>query len=177
MGCNLNTDILGGSLPEIGHKWYAIQTKPFQEDVSVANLRRAGIEAFNPKVRTIRYSKTILKAFFPCYIFGRFNWTRDGRLVRYTRGIKCIVGAKDRPWPIDDEFMRELLSRFDENHIFNNKEEPKAGEEVKVIGGPFKGLRGVFEKGLRDKERVVILLRTIEYQARIELNRLLIEKT
>jgi len=171
-----NTDILGGSLPEIGHRWYAIRTKPFYEEASVANLRRAGIEAFNPKIRTIKYSKTILKAFFPCYIFGRFDWAKEGRLVRYTRGIKCVVGTKDMPWPICDEVIKELLSMLDENHIFDGKEELSLGDEVRVIGGPFKGIRGVFERGLGDKERVIILLRTIEYQARIDINRLLIEK-
>jgi len=45
------------------------------------------------------------------------------------------------------------------------------GDEIEVAEGPLKGLRGIFQKQIDDKERVMILLSYVSYQGQ-----LLIEK-
>ena len=45
------------------------------------------------------------------------------------------------------------------------------GDEIEVVEGPLKGLRGIFKKDLSDQDRVLILLNYVSYQGQ-----LLIEK-
>jgi len=49
--------------------------------------------------------------------------------------------------------------------------EPQVGDEIEVAEGALKGLRGIFQRELGDKERVMILLSYVTYQGQ-----LLIEK-
>ncbi len=51
-------------------------------------------------------------------------------------------------------------------------EEPAVGDEIEVVEGPLKGLRGIFQKEIGDRERVMILLNYVSYQGQ-----LLIEKS
>ena len=46
-------------------------------------------------------------------------------------------------------------------------EEPGPGDEIEVMEGPMKGLRGLFEKDLSDKDRVLILLNYVSYQGKL----------
>ena len=43
-------------------------------------------------------------------------------------------------------------------------QEPAVGDEIEVVEGPLKGLRGIFRKEIGDTERVMILLNYVSYQ-------------
>jgi hypothetical protein len=51
------------------------------------------------------------------------------------------------------------------------------GEPVIVNRGPFYGLEGVFVEELSGKERVTILLQTIEWQARVQVDKTAVHKS
>ncbi len=102
-----------------------------------------------------------------------FEFPEQYRMVKYTRGVKRVVGNEDGPIPVPEEVIGGLRAREKDGLIVLEKygQEPRVGDEIEVMEGPLKGLRGVFEKEAGDKERVMILLNYVSYQGQ-----LLIEK-
>jgi transcriptional antiterminator RfaH len=162
--------------------WYAIHTKPKQEARADSNLRAWAVETFNPRVGERRYTpsgqlKKELKPLFPQYIFARFDAKRMLHQVCYTRGIHDVVrfgGAE--PTPIDNEIIAIIRSRVGADGIIDLSEKFKAGDRVVIKNGPLKNFVGIFERDVKDSDRVMILLNTLKYQAHLSLERELVKK-
>ena len=163
-----------------GLLWYAIYTKPHKADYVEMNLNRIGIEVYNPKYRAKKLIRgrpqVVKKQLFPNYIFGRFSLDESYRNVKYARGVVRIVGNSDTPIPVDDEIIETIRSHEDEGYIVIKPPEFRAGERVEIHDGPLAGLRGIFERELRDCERVMILLNAVSYSARVEIDRGLLRR-
>jgi transcription elongation factor/antiterminator RfaH len=158
---------------------YAVYTKPRQEDIVANSLRNAGIEVFNPQLKQKKYLKgsyrDIIGPLFPCYIFVRFDPITTAWMIRYTRGVRKIVGG-DSPWPVSEEII-ELINSQGENGIITIKPpELRSGDRVVIKEGPLQGLEGIFEKEMSGHDRVVLLLNAIEYQARIVIEKAFLTK-
>jgi len=94
-------------------------------------------------------------------------------MVKYTRGVKRVVGNDAGPTPIPAEIVDGIKARERDGLIVFERygQEPAAGDEIEVVEGPLKGLKGIFRKEVGDSERVMILLNYVSYQGM-----LLIEK-
>jgi transcriptional antiterminator RfaH len=152
--------------------WYAIQTKPCHEDEAATNIRRLGLDVFLPKLKRKKNAwgrcKVVIKPLFPGYIFARFSPSPYLHSIRYTRGVTRVVSAGDAPLPLDNEIISVIQSRVGKDGFVSlSKDSLKAGDQVFINDGPLQGLAGIFEQELSDGERAVVLLRTVEYQARI----------
>jgi transcriptional antiterminator RfaH len=145
--------------------WYVINIKPKKEFQVERLFTEGGIEIYNPKYM----HEERIKPFFPGYEFISFDFPDQYRLVKYTRGVKRVVGVREIPVPIPNEVIREIKSREVNGFIEIDKygEKPEVGDEIEVVEGPLKGLRGVFKKELTAKERVLILLNYVTYQAQL----------
>ncbi len=146
-------------------QWYLIYTKPRNEDRVAANLGEAGFEILNPKIKERKFIRRkiseVLTPLFPCYVFVRFRLPRDYRLVRYTRGVKKIVGTDHRPTPVHNEIIDSLRERMKDSVVELVRKRFNPGDDVVIKGGPFKGLEAVFLEEMSGMERVSILLREI----------------
>jgi transcription antitermination factor NusG len=145
--------------------WFVLNTKPKKEFQVERLFAEVGFKIYNPKYV---HDKKI-KPFFPGYEFLYFDFPSQYRLVKYTRGVKKIVGAREVPIPIPEEIILEIKSR-EENGLVRidiYEEKPQVGDEIEVIDGPWRGLRGIFKKELRAKERVLILLNYVAYQGQL----------
>ncbi len=149
--------------------WFVINTKP-KKELHVAKLFAEG--GYTCYIPVYRQDKRVTP-FFPGYGFLHFNFPDDFQTVRYTRGVKRVVGDNNGPIPIPDEAIDRIRAREIDGLIEFEKhgETPLVGDEIEVVEGPLKGLRGIFKKELGDKERVMILLSYVSYQGQ-----LLIEK-
>jgi transcription antitermination factor NusG len=149
--------------------WYVINTKPKKEFHVERLFQEGGIKVYNPKYR----DGGRIKPFFPGYQFIFFDYPDQYKLVKYTRGVKRIVGNNEGPIPLDEPVIKEMQSREIDGFIELLKygAEPSIGDEIEVVEGPLKGLKGVFKQDLSDRDRVVILLNYVSYQGQ-----LLIEK-
>lgn len=145
--------------------WYVINTKPKKEYQVERLFTEGGIEIYNPKYQI----ENRIKPFFPGYEFIYFDYPAQYRLVKYTRGVKRVVGVKEVPVPIPDGIIQAIKSREVNGLIEIEKygEKPEIGDEIEVVEGPLKGLRGVFQKELTAKERVLILLNYVTYQGQL----------
>jgi transcription antitermination factor NusG len=105
----------------------------------------------------------------------KFHPVDDFRLVKYTRGVKTIVHFGDRIIPLSEEFIDFIKARLEDGVATLTKRSFRKGERIIVTEGPFKGLTGIFEKEMDGRERVAILLEGINYYARMEIDRDLID--
>lgn len=149
-------------------------TKPKNEERASKNLESGGFSVFAPKLRVkkIRDDRIFyqVEEMFPGYIFVRFNPQRDLKTIRYTRGVKDVVRFGERIVPVGDDVIEYLKVKSEEN-LLRKEETISQGSKVLILDGPFKGLKAIFEKELKPKERVAILLEGLRYNARLIVDR------
>ena len=151
--------------------WYAVYTKPRHEDHVTSRLQQCGIEVLNPKSRFKKYRggrlAEVIEPFFPCYVFARFDRNKNFRLVKYTKGVRYVVG-KNNPIAVPDEITGAIREHMKEdNVVFVKPDTFEKGVRVKIKDGAFKDFCGIFERTTKGFERVVILLDAICYRLEI----------
>ncbi len=157
--------------------WYLLYTKPKHEDAVSVKLVGAGFEVLNPKLQERRYVRRklrdVISPLFPCYLFVRFDNPLDNpgdyRLIRYTRGVKKVVGTEGLPVAVPDALMRDVRERMSGGIITIRQQTFKEGDAVHIKGGHLEGLSAVFERQLKGTERVSILLKTLNARAVVEM--------
>lgn len=154
--------------------WYAIYTKAKKEDTVACKLRDAGIHVFLPKLKLKRLyrgkRREVIEPLFPCYIFASFLYPEEYSLVRYTSGVRRVVGTSNGPLPVDNGIISMIEARLTDGIAEIKPPEFKKGDVVEITDGPFKGLMGIFEREIPRKERALILLDAI-LKARVEVDK------
>jgi transcriptional antiterminator RfaH len=160
--------------------WYVIQTNPREEGRALHYLEEKGVETFFPRIQIVRYRAvkvgTAIRPMFPSYIFGHFQAHDELPYVRWTRGVKRILGPDDEPVPVPDEAIDLIREQVDQRGVAKVGRRLKPQERVRIRSGPFKDLLGIFEREIDDQGRVEILLNLIGYQARVQIHESLVER-
>jgi transcription elongation factor/antiterminator RfaH len=162
--------------------WYCLYTKPGQEDNICRKLSELpGVELFNPKIKRKKYVRSRLKEvveeLFPSYVFSLLNPYAHYHTIKYTRGIRRFVGdSTGSPYVVDESLIQILQSEMKDGFVCLERPGMTAGEKVVILDGPFSGLTGLFLNELKPGERVMILLNTLQYQARVEVPKDLVAK-
>jgi transcriptional antiterminator RfaH len=156
--------------------WYVLRTNPRQEDRATDNLRAWGVETLNPKFRQNSihdHSRPghFIKCLFPRYIFARFRANSMLHKIRFTRGVQSVVSFGGFPTPVDEDVVDMIRQRTGPDGLVRIGGEPKPGDSVEIKHGPFTNLIGIFEREVGDRDRVLILLTTVGYQARVVIDR------
>ena len=163
-------------------QWHVIFTNPKQEDRADSNLRAWGVETLHPKLRTHRLNTFtgaptyITKPLFPRYLFAKFNVGKQLAKISFTRGVHHVVSFGGQPVSVDEEIIQTVNSRIDKSGFVKMDEELKEGDKVVIKAGPLRDFQGIFERQLKDNDRISILLTTISYQGRLVISRDLLER-
>ncbi len=165
--------------------WYCIYTKTKQEDWVATKLAQLpDLEVFNPKMKRKKYRRSgvidIHQQLFPAYVFVRFEpqKTHYIHLIKYTRGVKRFVGDRDgTPFAVNEAIIDYIKSRMNDGFVHLERPKLVKGDKVLVNDGPFSGLDGIFLEELKAKDRVLILLNTIHYQAKLDIKSEFIAKS
>lgn len=155
-------------------RWYVIHTKPKQESRADYNLRAWQVETFFPLLKERSRggrSNYVVKPLFSRYLFARFRAAELLHKVYYTRGVHSVVSFGEQPCHVDDEFIRLMKARRDQDGFVRMRDEFSAGDRVMICNGPLRNLLGIFEGEYGDEERVSILLATVSYQSRVVIER------
>jgi transcriptional antiterminator RfaH len=154
--------------------WYVLNTKPKKEFHVEKIFTEAGFQIYNPKYK----HDNRIKPFFTGYEFISFKYPEQYQLVKYTRGVKKIVGTQLGPIPIPEEVLEALREREVDGlvELLKYGEEPELGDEIEVVEGPLKGLKGIFKRELSDADRVLILLNYVSYQGQLVIERKKLKK-
>ena len=153
--------------------WYAVRTKPNQERQAELSVQRVGVETFYPQMKERRVirrrEQMIIGSLFPGYLFARLNMAVHYRAAKYARGVLDLVAFGSIPAIVDDEIIEGMRARLRDGCLTLPAPALTPGEVVRIQAGPLQGLEAVFEREMSDHQRVVLLLRTLTYQARVVL--------
>ena len=162
--------------------WYAIYTKPSEEGRADLNLNGWGVETFSPKItkkklnpftgRPISYSAPL----FPRYIFARFDVDQMLHKISYTRGVKSVVNFNHAPLAVEDEIIALIRTKVGEDGFVRLEDEFRRGDEVWIDNGSMCGIKGIFDRAMKDERRVRILLTAIRYQASVIVEKALVQR-
>jgi len=136
------------------NRWFALLTTSHHEQAVVARLAMHGIQSFTPtydseRVWKNRQKKTIHLPLFPNYVFAQLIG-RDSCIALSLPGIHRILGRKGMPIPLSEQEIRFLKADHGGEQVkpFSGL---VAGQKVRFLSGPLKGLEGVLvrqENGL-----------------------------
>lgn len=160
--------------------WHVAQT----HDCFVAeeNLLRQDFEVFNPKCRTRKIVKGMVReyvrAYIPGYIFIRFDELEDQwRPINWTRGVKTVMySVEEKPARVRDEAMAPLLAICNDGFLIQEDadlELYKVGRRIKVIDGTFEGFESsiVWSSG----QRLAVMMEFFGATRRVELQKKQVE--
>ncbi len=158
--------------------WYAVQTKPRQEDRVRCWLgKHSGLMVFLPKVQDLRKRRsrriTVIEPLFPSYLFVQMQMEpASWHAVRWAPGVKRIVATGDIPTPVPDEVIRILRDRCGSGEVipWGLQSRLQAGATVHVLHGPFAGLQGILERSASRGERIRVLLQLMGCLAPVEMD-------
>ena len=151
--------------------WYVLYTKAQEEDRAEKNLTAWGIETFYPKIKKKQFNQFTGKAIefsrplFPRYLFARFDIEKTLHKIYNTRGVDKVVGFNGIPTQVDDQVIALIQSKVAADGFVCLNDDLKRGDEVRINDGSLKGINGVFDRRMKDKNRIMVLLNTINYQA------------
>jgi len=143
--------------------WYAVHTKPRQEERVVARVAETGVEAFLPKlqVRRKRHGRGMvqIEPLFPGYLFisAMLTLERWDR-IRWTPGVKAVLGCDGVPSAIPESLVASIKQRIGADGVFCQAPAFGPGDRVRLIDGPFAGFVGVLERTTSRAGRVRVLL-------------------
>ena len=116
--------------------------------------------------------KTSSRKFYPGYIMVQMALTDETwHIVQDTDKVTGFLGGKMKPVPISKEEAQRILTRME-----NGRERPKpkflfeAGDEIRVIDGPFTNFNGMVEEVKPDKAKLKILISIFGRPTPVELD-------
>lgn len=162
-------------------KWYAIRTKPREEDRAAMNLSSWSVQTFTPKFKELSTSghsrQYVGKPLFANYLFAKFNVDKQLHKINYTRGVSTVVSFGGSPVSIDDEIIDLLKARVaPDGFVQMDEDDLESGDKVRINSGPFESMVGVFKRRTKDKARVKILLDSMNCESHLEIDREMVEK-
>jgi transcriptional antiterminator RfaH len=153
--------------------WYALRAKPNHERQAELSLQRLGLETFYPQMKQRRVirrrEQMIIGSLFPGYLFARLEIAVHFRAAKYARGVLDLVAFGSIPAVVEDEIIEGIRARLQDGYLTVPAPSFMPGGIIRIQRGPLEGLEAVFVREMSDHERVVLLLRTLTYQARVVL--------
>ncbi len=160
-------------MEEANSSWFIINTKPRMEFVAEKSLRSLGVNVYLPlyqkKVKKNKEKINIISPLFSGYLFSQFSVFKFYHKIRYTRGVKSILGNNDRLWTINSEKINDIRLREDNGIVALKKKDEifRGGDKILIDEGDFDGWEGVFYEELPDHRRAIILLTNVGFTSKL----------
>lgn len=157
------------------NRWYVAQTHRRDEEKAAWHLRRQEFSVYLPRYLTrrrhARRADWVKAPLFPRYLFIEMDSEHtQWRCINSTFGVSRLVCNGDRPAPVPDGIVEDIVARSDNRGLVRlDRMRPfRQGEKVQIKFGPLTERVGLFEC-LTDEDRVVLLLDMLGRQVRIKL--------
>jgi transcriptional antiterminator RfaH len=158
-----------------GHDWFIIHSKPKQEFDAEKNLRSLSIPVYLPlykkKIKKNKVKVDRITPLFSGYLFAQFDVHESYQKVRYTRGVKAILGGNEFLWTLADEKIQDIRSRESNGLVVLHRRDEsfRQGDRILIDEGDFEGWEGIFQEELPDRERAIILLTNVKFSSKLIL--------
>jgi transcriptional antiterminator RfaH len=156
--------------------WLVVQTKPRQERVAVSHLVQREVVPYCPlflePVWHLRAPRGPVPL-FAGYIFVRCDCGRQLNAVRYCPGVLRPVSFDRRPATVDGAFIASLRDLEGDRGFIIPEDVVRPmskGCRVRVMGGPLKGLEGMFNGYVKGGQRAQVLLGLLRAQRLVEVD-------
>jgi transcription antitermination factor NusG len=154
--------------------WRVVHTKSRQEKALAEYLESRQIEHYLPLVRRVKYygrrKFAVSMPLFPGYLFLR-GGLEEAYLTERTDRVVRVIPVTDQAALEAD--LREVRFALDRNAGLEPTSAPEVGSWVEVRAGPFRGLRGVVERGMPE-DRLILRVRMLGRAAELEIDRSLL---
>lgn len=151
--------------------WYLVRTKTGGERMAQQHLQNVVQRTLLPLVKTqVRQRDRTFQRIapiFPTYLFASFSLERAARQIRYTPGVRDIVRFGERAAAVPVAVIDELIARCARGPVDVARPALEQGAPLKVIGGAFRNLHGIFDGYLSGTERVTVLLSLMNAERRV----------
>lgn len=153
--------------------WFIVHSKPKQEFIAEKNLRSLGVRVYLPlyfkKVKKNKEKINVISPLFSGYLFAQFSIRDFYHKVRYTRGVKSVLGSNECLWTIDGNRIESIKSREYNGIVQLKKKEERfqKGDRIIIDEGEFDGWEGIFYEELPDRERAIILLTNVKFSSKL----------
>ena len=170
-------------------RWYVIHTYSGYEDkvkknlehrIQTMDMAEKIFEVIVPTEDEIEIRdgqrRTVARKVFPGYILVHLTLD-DGSwyVVRNTPGVTGFVGSGNRPIPLEDEEVKNIVKQME-------AEAPRVkvgftkGQSIRITDGPFAEFIGTVDEIYSDKGKIKVLLSFFGRETPVELDFLQIEK-
>ena len=148
-----------------GHqRWYAVHTKPRQEQAVEGFLLSRGIETYLPVLkpsRTRSRRKARPRPFFSSYLFAHLDLTRIAlSSINWSPGVNRVVSFGGQAAVVPDEvldWLKGRLAQVDGGDYFRGLP-LQSGDRLQMIKGPLRDMEAIFEQRLSSRDRVRVLV-------------------
>ena len=172
-------------------KWYVVHTQTGSEEKARAGLEsRMASTALNKfvseivvpteQVSEIRGGKKRISSrkFFPGYILLKMEMNKESwYLVKSTPGITGFIGPGNKPAPLTEDEVNNILKRTEETET---KPSPKIifdiGEAIRIAQGPFANFNGSVMEVYPDRGKLKVSVSIFGRATLVELEYWQVEK-
>ena len=111
------------------------------------------------------------RKFYPGYILVRMELNDETwHIVNDTAKVTGFLGGREKPTPLSDEEAEKILSRMEAGRL---KPKPKfffeAGDEIRVIDGPFTNFNGIVDEVNPEKGKIRVMVTIFGRSTPVEL--------
>jgi transcriptional antiterminator NusG len=174
-----------------GKQWFVVHTySGFENKVAEAIQSRAKIFGMADKITRVlvptekvvevrnKQKRETEQKFFPGYVLVEMELTDDTwHLVRSTPKVTGFVGSGNRPVPLTEEQVNEIVQQMEAGA---EKPKPKSvfqhGDKVRVIDGPFVNFQGVVEDTNPERGRMKVVVPVFGRPTPVELEYYQVER-
>ena len=154
-------------------QWIAIRSKPRSEKIVSNELSKKGIESFLPLIKKRQKwsdrKKWVEFPLFPSYIFARIQ-LKDSIYILNTRGVNTIVKFGDKVITVDDKVVNSIKLALEGGYELHQMKYFTIGDQVEVIDGPMKGVKGIVETKLKNENRLIIKIDALQQAVAVHIN-------
>ena len=160
--------------------WLVAHTHVHSEDKAAFNLKRQGFDTYLPRYakrrKHARKIEVVRVPLFPRYIFVSLGSAAGRwRSIRSTFGVSRLVTFGEAPALLADHVVESMRSCEVEGFIARPHPSFSTGDRVRIRDGAFADCMGLVQ-GMRDEDRVFILLDLLGQQVRVVLDGLQLER-
>lgn len=145
-------------------RWYALRSKPRQEEMVWRQIKGQGFEVFYPRLRAhpVNPRARKIKPYFPGYMFVQVDLEEAGistfQWMPHSLGLVSFGGE---PAVVTDALIHAIRTRIEEieaagGEIYDGLHQ---GDRVFIKYGPFAGYEAMFDVRVSGTERVRIFLK------------------
>ena len=130
--------------------------------------------------------RTQTRKFFPGYVLVEMDlpeleWKETCSRIKKIQGVTGFVGtpADKRPQPLSGDEARGILQRSGEikgEKPVRSRQTFNAGEQVKIIDGPFESFTGTIEEVNQEKNKLKVMVQIFGRSTPVEVDLLQVEK-